>query len=423
MWSTIRTSLAVLNVLGAATFFFFAAKDYGARQSWAYSVLLHDVALRGLPLDKAEIDTDNNNIVELLADAGKKDVFADQGGAVATQLEEVDRVKKKLGGDIEARDKRGQAVRLAHILLPLAVSETKREELTAIQKYLSDPKSFEQLKADIARAALTAADQKSKPGKPFEVVFTEEMEALPGQSRRPFEEAFLVERKKSPTKKSEELFDDAIDQIRQTLQTNYDMAFAPALSGKLDGQELAPTDRKAIIASLLFNLVEPLSEAESGQEAPPGQPYDLARGAYQRFLIVVGMEAAVKAIHQEARALARMSDDLRLQVNRDRSVFVTTHQDLVTQLQLAAAKEAELSEALARQKDLVAKHQALVARRKEDIKVFEGELAKLAKEVADRLTRVRTMSDELYKTRVATRNAAEANQKYEQQIHTLEEGK
>jgi hypothetical protein len=424
MWSIIRTTLAVLNVAGAVAFCVLAAKDYAVRQTWAYSVLLHDVALRGLPLNKEEKDADNNTIVDLLGENGKKDVFEGQGGPVATQLEELDRVHKKLDGYIVGDpDRRGQTVKLAHILLPLATSETERERLTAIQTYLADAKSQEQLKADVGRAALAAADQKVKPAKPFEVAFTEELEALPGPSRRPFEEAYLAEYKKSPAKKSEELFDSSLTQIMQNQQNLYNDAFNLAASGSFNGSPLAPSEQKAVIALLLFNLVEPLSEVETNTPAKPGQPYDLSRGAYQRFLTVVGWEAAVKAIHQEARTLARMTDDLRLQVNRDRTVFVTEHQDLVTQLQQAASKVAELSEALARQKDLVAKHQALVARRKEDVKLFEGELAKLGKEVADRLTEVRGMTDELYKIRVATRNATEANQKFEQKIQTLEEGK
>ena len=109
-----------------------------------------------------------------------------------------------------------------------------------------------------------------------------------------------------------------------------------------------------------------------------------------------------------------MAEDLRLEMARDRSLFVTgasTHP--VLQLQQMAAKEVALSDALARQKDLVARQQALVNRRREDIKLFEANLAALSKETADRLSEVRNMSDKLLEIRVATRNASEANQNYE----------
>jgi hypothetical protein len=424
MWSIIRIVLVVLNVLGAIVISIMAGQDYGTRQRWAYANLLHDVAIRGLPLDKEEMDSETRKVVEILGEQGDKEIFAGQGSPVATQVDEVNRVKSKLDGSITAHtDKRDQTVSLAHVLSPLAVSEAQREQLLAIQTYLLTAKTAEQLKADVARAATAARDDKRKPAKPFEVAFIEELEALPGPSRLPFEEAYLAEQKKAPAKKPEELFDDSIEQIRQNLQKTYDDAFAPATSGLLGGQKLAPSEQKAIIASLLFNLVEPLSEAEVGQPAVPGQAFDLAQGPYKRYLTVVGLEAGVKAIDRQKSVLARMNEELNLETKRDRTLFVTTHQDLVNQLQQGATKAGELTEALARQKDLVAKHQALVARRKEDVKLFEGELVKLGKETAERLAEVRTMSDELYKIRVATRNAGEANQAYEKKIHSLEEGR
>src|SRR6516162_4543051 len=126
MWSIIRIILAVLNVLGAIAIFVLAGQDYGTWQNWAYTNFLHDVAVRGLPLDREELDSDN-------------------------------RVKAKLDGSVAAHtDKREQTLSLAHILLPLAVSETERERLSAIQTYLISAKSAEQLKADVARAAAAA---------------------------------------------------------------------------------------------------------------------------------------------------------------------------------------------------------------------------------------------------------------------------
>jgi hypothetical protein len=424
MWSIIRIILVVLNVVGAIAVFVVAAQNYGTRQNWAYTNFLHDMAVRGLPLDREELDSDNRKIADVLGEGGAREILTGLGDPKTTQIEEVNRFKAKLDSSVAAySDKREQTRSLAHILLPLAVSETQREQLSAIQTYLLTAKSAEQLKADVARAATAAKDEKRKPAKPFEVAFTEEMEALPGPSRAPFEEAYLAELKKSPNKKPEELFDDSVEQVRQNLQKTYDEAFAQATTGQINGQKLAPSEQKAVIASLLFNLIEPLSEAEIGQAVAPGQAFDLALGPYKRFLAVVGLEAGVKAVDRQKNILSRMTEELGLETKRDRTLFVTTHQALVNELQQGAAKVAELSEALARQKDLVAKQQALVARRKEDVKLFEGELNKLSKETAERLTEVRTMSDELYKIRVATRNAAEANQKYEKKIHSLEEGK
>lgn len=425
MWSLIRTILAVLNVLGAILLVVFAAKDYGVRQSWAYTNFLYDVAEQGLPLDADETAPDGQKVVDLLGQNGRAEAFApDQTGLPATQLEEVNRFKGRFDGAIAAGgDKRGQLVTLARILTPLSRSNTQRENYASIRTYLADANTTQQLKNEIVAASAPAKQEPGKPARPFEASFVDNLLALAGASRAPFADAYLAERKKSPAKKPEELFEDALESLRQSLQTTYDSAFAPALTGRLESQELARPERKAFIANLLFNLTEPLGEIETGKSFPPGQQWDLTKVAYARYLRVVGLAAGVKAIRQESLVLERIAEEMRLDISRDRTLFVTTHQELVNQLQLAAAKEVALSEALAREKDLLARQQALVNRRKTDIDKYQAELTRRRKETADRLAAVKEMTDELYKVRIATRNASEANQKYETQIRSLEAGR
>jgi hypothetical protein len=423
MWSLTRTILAVLNVLGAIVFLVFAAKDYGVRQSWAFANLVSEVAVDGLPLDENETNAEGEKVAAALGTAGKSELFGGAAGPT-TQLEEVKRFKDKFDGAIAANpDKMAQLVALARILTPLATSNTQRENYSSIRTYLANANTAKQLKSDLVTAATTSKAEQGKPAKAFEANFADNVLTLAGPPRAPFAEAFLAERKKSPTKKPEELFDDSIDSLRQNLQTTYDNAFAPALAGRMGDKEVATKERKAFIASLLFNLTEPLSEIELGQAVPPGQQWDVTQGSYGRFLRVVGLAAGVKAIRQEAIVQSRIADEMKLDISRDRTLFVTTHQDLVIQLQQAAAKETALGEALARVKDLLAQQQALVNRRKGDVAKFEADLAELRKETADRLAVVKAMADELYKVRIATRNATEANQKSEGQIRTLEEGK
>jgi hypothetical protein len=425
MWSVLRTILAVLNLLGAIAFCALAGMDYGKRQIWSHAVLVHDLAINGLPLDKDETDADNQKIVDLLTDDWRKEALAVHRDLKETQVEEVERVKNKLSDAIKANnaDTRVQLLNLSRILMPLAISEGQRERLVAIQNYMVDQKTLDGLKSDLLRAALAAKDPKRLPAKPFADAFAEELQTIGGRSRKPFAEAYLVEEKKSPGKKPDELFADSLEQMRQNLQGTFDTAFAPALTGQLTTQGSTREERKAVIASLLFNLVEPLSEIESQQLFPPKTPLDLSQGPYKRYLLVVGLEAGVKAIRQRAEVLTHMSQELQLEMVRDRSTFVIEHQKLVNLLQQLAVKESRLSEVLSRQKDLLAKRQELVNSRKQNIVQFEGDLAKLNKEVAERLSEVRSMNDELYKVRVATRNANEANQQYERQIRSLEEGK
>jgi hypothetical protein len=424
MWSLIRTILTVLNVVGAITFMAMAGMDYSKRQAWSYAVLLHDVSINGLPLDNNELNDNNEKIADLMGETGKNDAFAGQPRPVATQLEEITYVKGRLDGAITASpDRRTQLLTLVRLLTPLALSETQRERLESIRTYVADPKLTDGLKNDFVRAATAAKDEKRRPVKPFDAAFSEEVATLRGASRKPFEEAYLAEYKKSPAKKPEELFDDSLSQLRQNLQAAYDEAFAPAMTGRLAGVELAPAERKAIIASLLFNFIVPLGEIDSQKPYAPDEQFDLGLGPHRRFMTVVGYEAGVKAIREQSQILAHMAEELRLEMARDRSVFVTEHQRIVLQLQQMAAKEIALSDALSRQKDLVARQQALVNRRKEDIKLFEENLVSLSKDTADRLNEVRNMSDKLLEIRVATRNAAEANLNYEQKIRTLETGR
>jgi hypothetical protein len=453
MWSVIRIVLTVLNVLGAIAICALVALDYGQVRTWTYSVLLHDVALHGLPIDEDAVvlddvpvaglpidaddpTADSRKIAKVLGEQGKKDVFGGQPSPVATQLEEVNRFKKRFDDAIAAStDKRIQLVNLARILTPLATSEPQRERLMAMQTYLADAKTADQLKqqiADAAQQAVAAAkDEKRKPAKDFTAAFAEEVQRLPGPSRKPFAEAFLLERSKLPVAEQNKpvpheidvkLFEDAIDHMRESLQVSYNDAFTPALTGKPPADGFTKAERKAYIAWLLFNLVEPLLEIDTQKAYAPGTQWDLATGPYLRYLTVVGLEAGVQAIRQKAQVQAQMADDLRLEMDSDRSNFVTEHQRLYNQLQQAAAKESQLGEVLSRQKDLLAKRQALVNDRKRDVKLFEAELAKLGKETGERLAEVRSMDDELYRIRVDTRNATEDNQKYEQKIRSLEEG-
>ncbi len=430
MWSTIRTVLAILNVLGAIVFVTLAALDYGKRQSWSYQVFLHDVAVNGLPLDKDEANAEGQKIADLFGEQGKKDAFDNQPGPVATQLEEVDTYKKKLDGALSvSTDKRSRLVTLARILTPLAGSNDRRERLAAVVTHLADEKSADQLKEDVKRAAVAAKDERRKPAKPFDVAFAEEMQQLKGVSRKPFVEAYLAEQKKAGANQAPDaVYEAALGQMQQGLQADYDAAFEAALTGRASAaggqsQEVSREQRKEIIASLLFNLTEPVMEIDNRQAYPPGTAWDISQGPYRRYLTVVGLEAAVKAVRRQALVLERIANEQKLEMDRERSAFIAAHGTLTNQLQQEATAVVGLREALARTMVLLADQQKLIGRRQQDIKLFNAELEKLNAEAKARLDEVRGMNDELYKVRVATRNASEANQQSERKIRTLEEGR
>src|SRR5687767_8024469 len=48
--------LAVLNLLALGGFLFLASQTLAARKNWSYAVMLYEVGLDGLPIDKEEVD-------------------------------------------------------------------------------------------------------------------------------------------------------------------------------------------------------------------------------------------------------------------------------------------------------------------------------------------------------------------------------
>jgi hypothetical protein len=86
--------LAIINVLAAAAFIYFAASDYGKRQQWSHAVYRHDLAINGLPLDDNQKDVDGNLLAKNLNQTTLNEIFQGAGTPVSTQQAEVQNVKK-----------------------------------------------------------------------------------------------------------------------------------------------------------------------------------------------------------------------------------------------------------------------------------------------------------------------------------------
>jgi hypothetical protein len=136
--------LAILNVMAALAFTFLALADYSKRQSWAYSVFRHDLAIDGLPLDKDELGLDGRPRVDDLGKETQEDVFRQVGGQpVTTQVEEVARLRSVMQSKLDQPDLQvadplnpkaplklsTPAQRYAWAMLPLTRTANKREEL------------------------------------------------------------------------------------------------------------------------------------------------------------------------------------------------------------------------------------------------------------------------------------------------------
>jgi hypothetical protein len=155
--------IALLVLVTGGALFFVAGMDWAKRQQWADATRQVEIMLKGLPVDEKETDTQD---VPKVADLRKPlldTLFAKAGGSpVKTQMEEVDRVKRKLEESINgAPDRPAQVKELAGILLALAETNADRERyLQLIDKPAED--QFDALQS----AFNLAFDDAKKQGAP-----------------------------------------------------------------------------------------------------------------------------------------------------------------------------------------------------------------------------------------------------------------
>jgi hypothetical protein len=130
--SVLGKILAVFNILAAALFVYLAGLDYGKRQSWAYAVYRHELAITGLPLEEAVTEPIQNvRQADQLNEATLRDLSQAAGGQVPkTQEEEVKRVHNALRDEVARQD--GPAAKrnkLVEVLRPFKLSSLERHDL------------------------------------------------------------------------------------------------------------------------------------------------------------------------------------------------------------------------------------------------------------------------------------------------------
>ncbi|HEV3258302.1 MAG TPA: hypothetical protein VG013_15590 [Gemmataceae bacterium] len=158
--------LAILNVLTAALFVYLAAADWGKRQSWSYAVWRFDRANHGIPVDSEERDpTEGKKLVDEWAKL-LPDLFGAVGPAVATQEDEVKRVRDQFQGDIERETaEAAKRQKLSDLLVPLARTGPERD---AVRQAIATAKMDVLLGADgpFQKAFDRALAEKNSAGKP-----------------------------------------------------------------------------------------------------------------------------------------------------------------------------------------------------------------------------------------------------------------
>src|SRR4051812_915078 len=99
--------LALLNVVAAVGFFYLATADRAKRQSWAYAVYRHQLAIDGLPLESGETDPLLNvSKADQIGEGTLRELnqTAGVGDLQRTQQDEVKKLYDRLKGEVSAAD-------------------------------------------------------------------------------------------------------------------------------------------------------------------------------------------------------------------------------------------------------------------------------------------------------------------------------
>jgi hypothetical protein len=269
--------LALLNMLGAVGLVYLALMDYGKRQSWSHSVLLHDVILDGLPLDEKEADKDKVPLVERLG-GSTSELFSKAGGnPVATQRQEVERVKGILDEQLQKAETdkaRQQGYLLARFLLAVTDAYLPREQLLACVNHLATKDAADNLRKRCQAAMRVALripkytgddDVLKKAEKTFPDAFRLAFRVEGGPPAEMFVSILLrflpADRDKAAGANIDQAFDQALEAQRTELRARYDSLFNEALGQPSEGGAVPNLQgQKAAIARLLFGLCVPLTE-------------------------------------------------------------------------------------------------------------------------------------------------------------------
>ena len=467
-------TLAVLNIVGAVAFVALAFMDFAKREAWAYANYVHDVAVNGLPLDDKATDDRESPIKYDLGENTKKEWFESNGGVVATQVEEVNRVKGLVDGKLNAvgDDPAKQTAEYARILMPFALHNDEREWLIGVRTYLATPdeqaklnkrlhdafsaavqayqarpedltfpEAFAKASRDLGGVPATAFEQTfvkalpAKPEKTFEGALKDAQGVKVAKDAAPDEEAHLralaflqnlrddpkaTLRRAADDPKNKDALDDVYaqtltdvhDQLKAQLDDLFDEAQNGPKSAADANQHVRDAQHRAV-AHLLFNLVEVLGDG-AGDKGVFGAP------DYVRFVSVVGLKSALQEINDQAWRLQQIGEELQGARRLERGAFADAHRQLITELEGRAVQLQYATDLLDKKKQQLADEEAVVVKRKDDVKQAEDKLAEERAKTDKQMTELRALSDKLHQMRIDGRDLLGENLELERQIRGLE---
>jgi hypothetical protein len=418
--------LAVFNVFAVVGALALMAMVYAKRQAWEYAVFRQDLMIGGLPLDDKETDAQEDLAKDKIGEKTQQDLFKQVSPTtpVATQEAEVERVRNELRNQFQnAGDKKKQIYILARILAPMAVTFEQRQQAIAYETYLRDDKTFADLvtrlkNADEAAVKVVKGPPLGGRAVPYDEAFHDALNAVFSNPPGPLGEEFLTVKKADPAATTENALDRALDNQLTQMKARFEQLFDDAKSGGENIKGGASSQRKRAIARLLFNMVEVLSNGVPG--GGNAQPDLVNNPAYKRFVVVVGVQAALEAVNEQAGIYQDIVAEVDLERERERGLFVMEHRKVID---LARDKKAQVEAhtlLLARKKSEIETHETALLKRRLDVASYQEHLATARAKTSARLQQLRKLSDALFHERVELHKNSLDNQKLEKDIRSLE---
>jgi hypothetical protein len=179
-----------------------------------------------------------------------------------------------------------------------------------------------------------------------------------------------------------------------------------AVTGTNSPHGWEPGERRAAVAHLLFNLINPASP-------------DYQR-EYQRVLVVVGLKSFTAEANRQARALQEMSERVRLAMAVERNEFEQQHQRLLGDLRVLAENLEQRKAKQAEHERLTKKHQDLYEVRVNDVRELQDKIEAMRKAARQALDKLAEEQKILFKEQQKVVKTAAENQRLEREIRALE---
>lgn len=441
---------AFLNILGVAGVLVMGMMTYSKKTAWANANAQQLLRLEGLPLNEQDLDKNGNLKLPNLNEANVKAVVP--GPVVLTQVAEVQRVHGLVQGHLEKFEATpDKLLALVGVLKPFAQEYGRYSDLVLMERGLGgvarDPNEANQqrtaLKTQLSQIAEQAETLVKNPPKDavrtnrtYDEAFREFAHVQRTGAKDPFVEAYLAARTAAQTEGKptdfESVYTASLNRLLTEAQAELESHYQSALSGKMvtrDGTSpsAGPALQRFFIVRYLYNIA-PVADPEGmkgGTWAPP---------AIERVVGIVGLENFPAAILDQAARIGVLTQTLEAesnlpntvsvevikQLNRDRLDFANQHRQMLDYLKELSAVVKERQDRVAAAEKVANDQEALAAASKKLNEDLDAILKVARTDVSKELEVIRALSKSLLEVRLKARDAAEYNQKLEQEIRRLE---